>query len=166
MPSEGFSEDYQKKTIDLGKFDLTLPGEGSGEEAFNVRFLDLEMAATYPEERKFYAGKTVRLSGKFSGLDDTHFTLVRFMMKCCAADAVKLNAIIWVDPSKLADPRLANLNPQQMNNKWVIVTGRVHFIKNTANNQYMPAVILTPTKDEPLANLVKSVPSDPNPYDY
>ena len=165
LPSDGFSDDYQKK-VNLEDFDLTAPPEGKGEDAFDVRFLDLEMAAMYPELRNFYAGKNVRLSGKYSPLDDSHFTLVRYKINCCAADAIPLNAVIWLDSAQVTDPRQARLSPDQMRNKWVIVEGRVHFIKRRDKNQYMTALIVTPTASKPLANMVKMVPSDPAPYTY
>ena len=156
VPNEVFSN---VKGVDLSQF-----GEvGSVAEKgidFNVGFLQLEMASMTQESRNHYEGKTVRLIGKYVGEEEKRFSLIRFKINCCAADAVPLNAVMMVDPNspeKLAWKKYAN--------KWVQVTGRVHFLKRKDNEQYMTALVLYPDTEHKLNDdLVKVVPQDSNPY--
>ena len=156
VPNEVFSN---VKGVDLSQF-----GEvGSVAEKgidFNVGFLQLEMASMTQESRNHYEGKTVRLIGKYVGEEEKRFSLIRFKINCCAADAVPLNAVMMVDPNspeKLAWKKNAN--------KWVQVTGRVHFLKRKDNEQYMTALVLYPDTEHKLNDdLVKVVPQDSNPY--
>lgn len=156
VPNEVFSN---VKGVDLSQF-----GEvGSVAEKgidFNVGFLQLEMASMTQESRNHYEGKTVRLIGKYVGEEEKRFSLIRFKINCCAADAVPLNAVMMVDPNsteKLAWKKYAN--------KWVQVTGRVHFLKRKDNEQHMTALVLFPDADHKLNDdLVKVVPQDSNPY--
>ena len=156
VPNEVFSN---VKGVDLSQF-----GEvGSVAEKgidFNVGFLQLEMASMTQESRNHYEGKTVRLIGKYVGEEEKRFSLIRFKINCCAADAVPLNAVMMVDPNspeKLAWKKYAN--------KWVQVTGRVHFLKRKDNEQYMTAWVLFPDTEHKLNDdLVKVVPQDSNPY--
>lgn len=122
------------------------------------------MAALSPEQREMYSGKTIRLVGKFVGNDEKRFSLSRYQIKCCAADAVPLNAVIMVDP-KSKD----KLKPNDYRNKWVEVKGQLQFLTRPApsdasQKEYIPAVIIYPKPDKPLKELVKVVPPDPNPY--
>ena len=91
----------------------------------SITFQQLELAALYPENRSLYEGKTVRIVGQCVPKDDRTFTLRRYKISCCAADAVPLNAVIVVDPDSKEgiDVRTA------LRGKWVEVTGRVQFIK-------------------------------------
>ena len=156
VPNEVFSN---VKGVDLSQF-----GEvGSVAEKgidFNVGFLQLEMASMTQESRNHYEGKTVRLIGKYVGEEEKRFSLIRFKINCCAADAVPLNAVMMVDPNspeKLAWKKYAN--------KWVQVTGRVHFLKRKDNEQYMTALVLFPDTEHKLNDdMVKVVPQDSNPY--
>ncbi len=62
-----------------------------------IGFAALQQASLTPESRDYYEGKTITLTGQYSGNDPKRFTLVRFKIACCAADAVPLNAVIMVD---------------------------------------------------------------------
>jgi hypothetical protein len=130
-------------------------------------FLQLEMATLSEESRHGYAGKTVRLSGKFVGGDnDRTFTLVRSRINCCAADAVQLNAVIVIDYSKLKNPKdsRARLSPDHLRGKWVIVQGRVEFTKR--GDRYITTLVLVPTdaQGKGINDLVTVTPTDPDPY--
>lgn len=156
VPNEVFSN---VKGVDLSQFGEVDAVAEKGID-FNVGFLQLEMASMTQESRNHYEGKTVRLIGKYVGEEDKRFSLIRFKINCCAADAVPLNAVMMVDPNspeKLAWKKYAN--------KWVQVTGRVHFLKRKDNEQYMTALVLYPDAEHKLNDdLVKVVPQDSNPY--
>jgi hypothetical protein len=156
VPNEVFSN---VKGVDLSQFGEVGTVAEKGID-FNVGFLQLEMASMTQESRNHYEGKTVRLIGKYVGEEEKRFSLIRFKINCCAADAVPLNAVMMVDPNspeKLAWKKYAN--------KWVQVTGRVHFLKRKDNEQYMTALVLYPDTEHKLNDdLVKVVPQDSNPY--
>ena len=69
----------------------------------SITFQQLELAALYPDNRDSIEGKTVRLVGSACPKDARHFTLRRFKISCCAADAVPLNAVILIDPKATED---------------------------------------------------------------
>jgi uncharacterized membrane protein YcgQ (UPF0703/DUF1980 family) len=125
------------------------------------------MASVSPESRAFYAGKRVALTGKFvPGENDRTFTLVRYRMQCCAADALQLNAVIIIDYSKLKnsrDPR-ARLNVDSLRGKWVEVKGRVEFTKR--QDRYVTTLVLRPTDREgnTINDLVSVMDTPPDPY--
>ncbi len=156
VPNEVFSN---VKGVDLSQFGEVGAVAEKGVD-FNVGFLQLEMASMTQESRNHYEGKTVRLIGKYVGEEEKRFSLIRFKINCCAADAVPLNAVMMVDPNspeKLAWKKYVN--------KWVQVTGRVHFLKRKDNEQYMTALVLYPDAEHKLNDdLVKVVPQDSNPY--
>ena len=131
-------------------------------EDLGVTFVQLQMAAMYPENRQFYEGKTVRLTGRYVGDNDSRFTLVRYKINCCAADAIPLDAVIMLDPESKSKEKL---DVDKLRNQWVQVTGRVQFVKSARNpNEYVTALILSPTEKRPLSELVKVVQPDANPY--
>jgi len=168
LPNDVFSASYGPK-MNTDIFDLSGDNikEGAADgEKINVNFLELEKAALTHEGRTYYSGKTVRLSGKYQGIAENRFTLVRYKINCCAADAIPLNAIILVDPTGVpAQPSLARLDETTYNNKWVLVTGRVRFLNRKGTKEFMAALVVTPTPDTTLAQLVQITPSDPNPYE-
>ena len=65
---------------------------------FSITFQQLNLAAVYADNRDFYENKTVKLIGQYVPIDNRHFTLRRFKISCCAADAVPLSAVIMADP--------------------------------------------------------------------
>jgi hypothetical protein len=126
---------------------------------FNVGFVQLEQAALSPEGRDHYEGKTVRLSGQFFPLDAKRCQLVRYKINCCAADAVPLGAVIMVDPDTQD-----RFDADKLRGNWVQVTGRVHFFPRHGTNEYKTAVILYPTSDKPMDELVKILPVPKDPF--
>ena len=102
------------------------PGVDKNENDFSITFQQLELAALYPENRGFYEGKTVRLVGQYVPKDAHMFTLRRLKISCCVADGVPLNAVILIDPKSGK-----TLPSEQLQGKWVQVTGRVEFLPRT-----------------------------------
>lgn len=131
-------------------------------EAQKVQFKELERASFTPDTRQHYQGRTVILTGQFApGPNDKRFTLVRYKINCCAADAINLNAVIVIDPS--AEDTLS-----VKANQWVQVTGRVQFSPKPGRpNEFIAVILVKPTKreGETLADLVKGVPPENNPYE-
>lgn len=131
------------KELDLNNIDVNTDIKDKG-AANNVNFLQLERAAQNADARQLYEGKTVTLVGQFAGADDKKFTLIRYKMNCCAADAVPLNAAIFVDPKSPA-----KLKSKEWAKEWVKVKGQVQFLK-MKDGQYVTALVLKPTSDEDL----------------
>ena len=131
-------------------------------EDLSITFMQLQMASLYPENRAFYEGKTVKLVGQYVGDTDSRFTLVRYAVRCCAADAVPVNAVIMLDPNAASKEKL---DPEKLRGKWVEVTGRVEFVKRAGKaDEYVTALLITPTKDRPLKDMVKEVPAPADPF--
>jgi len=128
-------------------------------EDLSVGFLQLEMASQSPESRSFYEGKTVTLVGRCGGADESRLSLTRYRAVCCSADAVPINAMIVVAPQSKE-----RLNPNQLRDKLHKVSGRVQFLKRLDTNAFVTALVLHPTKDKPLSELVQVVPQPANPY--
>jgi hypothetical protein len=116
---------------------------------FNV----LQGAAYTPATRQYYQGKVVQLVGQYApGWNDRTFTLVRFKMTCCAADAVKLPVLIMLDPH--SPENLSHLKGLE----WVKVTGRIEFHKRTDRDEYVTVLVIA----SPAA--IQSTDPDPQPY--
>jgi hypothetical protein len=125
-------------------------------------FRELDGAAYDPDRRALYEGKTIRLKGQYvpSG-NDRIFSLVRFKMNCCAADAVPLSAVIMVDPESKEVPPTASLQGQ-----WVDVTGQVQFRTRERNGreEWVTVIMVRPDKDHPLSNLIVPTKPDSRPF--
>ena len=137
LPNSSFAA---VQALDLNNVDISTNIADRGTEN-NVSFLQLERAAQRDEARQLYEGKTVVLVGKYAGNDDKKFTLIRFKMNCCAADAVPLKGAMFVDSKNPA-----KLDYKIWNDKWVKVKGQVQFIK-MKDGSYITALVLKP-KDE------------------
>ncbi len=158
LPNQGFSADAGGN--DLAGLALDAPTSvASTGRVWNLGFAELQQASLTPDSRSAYEGKTITLTGQYAGNDSKRFTLVRYKIACCAADAVKLNAVIMVDP-KTSE----SIDPDRYRTKWVEVTGRIHFIQKPGSNEFVTALILYPTNDEPLRQLVKIIPPPPSPW--
>ena len=156
LPTEVFnaSQAVDASQVEASSRDIKDKGED-----FGVTFTMLEKASATEETRSFYEGKTVRLNGRFVGDDDKRFTLIRYKINCCAADAVPLNSVIMVDP-KISE----KLPLQKLRNQWVQVTGKVQFLKKVGKEEYVSSLILTPAEGKNLDSLIEIVPPDANPY--
>jgi hypothetical protein len=158
--AHGFNADIDESKIALDDkgFDPTLG------------FRELEGVAYDKMRRGYYEGKTVKLKGQFSPSPTGNanmFTLVRFKINCCTADAIPLNVVILVDDSKIKDgpPEERQLNAAHLQGKWVEVTGQVQFRERRDRpGEWVTLLLVQPTKDKPLSQKIEQVPPDSNPY--
>jgi PDZ domain len=143
------------------KLTIERPDEAKSEDVELIRTADiiplefnaLQGAAYTPSTRKYYTGKVVQLVGQYSpGWNDRTFTLVRFKMTCCAADAQQLPVMIMLDPQSTEN--LSHLKGLE----WVKVTGRIEFKKRTDRDEFVTVLIVASPKD------VQSTEPPPNPY--
>jgi len=79
-----------------------------------MTFSQLESAAQSPEQRSYYEGRLVQILGRYQGTSDEFFTLTRYKINCCAADAQPIKAI-----TRLAPGVSQKLPYAQLNGKWV-----------------------------------------------
>jgi hypothetical protein len=118
-----------------------------------LEFNTLQGAAYTPGSRQFYEGKVVQLVGQYSpGRNDRTFTLVRFKITCCAADARQLNVVIQLDPQ--ARGSLSHIKALE----WVKVTGRITFARRKDRDEYVTMLIVGSPDD------VKVTDPDPRYY--
>jgi hypothetical protein len=160
LPNDGFAG----KDISQG---LNGPTDEVADKGFapEIGFKELEQAALTPQTRDEMAGKTVKLVGKYTGDDPKRFSLSRFQMKCCSADAIPLNAVIMVDDTNGKE----KLDPKKLRNKWVEVTGQVQFLnrpsaKDPSKLDYTPAVIIHPKPQKPLKEMVRVITTPPDQF--
>jgi uncharacterized membrane protein YraQ (UPF0718 family) len=135
--------------------------ESSSDEVADVNFLQLEMAALSADQRAYYAGKLVRLTGRYAtipGREEREFTLVRYRINCCAADATPLRARIVLDHPK------ETLSVKGLRDKWVQVTGRVDFEEHKPTGSFHTVIKLKPTERTPLSQMVHPIEAPGNPY--
>jgi hypothetical protein len=156
LPNQGFSADASDN---LAGLDLRAPTSVRSTGKAAVGFAELQQASLTPESRDYYEGKTITLTGQYSGNDPKRFTLVRYKIACCAADAVKLNAVIMIDPGSAE-----SVDPDKYRNKWLEVKGRVHFFQKPGGSEYVTALILYPSKDDPFNDQVKIIPPPSTPW--
>jgi hypothetical protein len=124
-------------------------------------FKELEKAAYNDAQRQAWSDTGVELTGQFNGDSDTNFTLIRYQQSCCAADATPLKAVIVIDYN--ASPGGDRLEPTKLRGKWVRVHGVLQFYEKSKNN-FIPMIVITPTPEEPLSDLVKEIPQPADPY--
>lgn len=116
--------------------------------ALNIDFKTLEKAAYDPEQRQRWQGQTVRVRGQFAPhpSSDRVFSLARFSIQCCRADAIQLNVTI------VSRESLAGI----VANQWVEVTGKVEFRER--NGSFFTLMII------PGKKVLKLTDPDTNPY--
>ncbi|HTU18260.1 MAG TPA: hypothetical protein VMG10_09405 [Gemmataceae bacterium] len=156
LPNQGFSADAGGN---LNLADFKAPDALRSTGTATVGFTELQQASLTPESRDYYEGKTITLTGQYLGNDPKRFTLRRFKIACCAADAIPLNAVIMVDPQSSE-----KVDPDTYRNQWVEVKGRVHFFQKPGSNEYVTALILYPTSSEPLSHFIKKIPPPATPW--
>jgi uncharacterized repeat protein (TIGR03943 family) len=157
LPYQGFSADAGG--IDLSELSLNGQASVSSRGQVTVGFVELQQASLTPESREYYEGKTVTLTGQYKGHDSKRFTLVRYKIACCAADAVPLNAVIMVN-----DKSSEKVDPDTYRDKWVQVTGRIRFFQKPGSDEFITGLILYPTEDEPISKVVKIIPPPSTPW--
>jgi uncharacterized membrane protein YcgQ (UPF0703/DUF1980 family) len=89
---------------------------------FNQDFKGLEALAFSPEMQKDWKGLTVRVLGQFAPNNNRQFTLARYRIQCCGADAVQVSL-----PMVLNRGTLDEIPSHPQHNDWVQVTGRIDF---------------------------------------
>jgi hypothetical protein len=153
LPNQGFSAAvFEKladpaKGLDTGSQEVAAKGTG----VIPLEFKELERAASTAEQRQYYEGQSGRLVGQFNPSRETDkvFSLVRFKITCCAADAVPLKVAI-VSPEPVLE-----VQPLQ----WVEVTGQIQFRKLRDKEEYLPVLQLK-SKEQ-----IESLSKPPaNPY--
>jgi uncharacterized repeat protein (TIGR03943 family) len=157
LPNQGFSADAAG--IDLSELSLNGQASVSSRGQVSVGFVELQQASLTPDSREYYEGKTVTLTGQYRGHDSKRFTLVRYKIACCAADAVPLNSVIMVN-----DKSSEKVDPDTYRNRWVQVTGRIRFFQKPGGDEFITGLILYPTEDEPIGKVVKIIPPPSTPW--
>jgi hypothetical protein len=128
-------------------------------------FRELDVAKDSESGRKYYEGKVAQITGMLvPSPSDRWFTLQRLKIRCCAADAVPLNAVVLIDESQVKDlpPEERSLNFQALNRKWVEVTAQIQFQQGP--NGWMAVLVVRPTPEMPITKLIRQIPPDPDPY--
>jgi hypothetical protein len=160
VPSEGIrASGTGDEAWDPTKFAVGSQSEAARGEDYGVSFGQLEEAARNPEQREYYKGKRVHLTGRFFSDDPRFFRLVRYRIQCCAADAVPINVTMMVDP-KCKE----RLDIMRYNGKWVEVAGYVHFLHRVDTGEYHTAVIVRPEAGESPDTQVREIPPPADPY--
>jgi hypothetical protein len=152
LPAVGGMNTSNVKDMSGGVDDVRKAGEKGNN--FTIGFGTLEIASRNPATRDAIAGTTVQLKGQYKGDNPERFTLVRYKINCCAADAIPLKAVIMVDPEKSGKFRV---DPAKYNGKWVQVTGQLQF-STRGKNEIVPVILLESEE------MVKEIPPDNNPY--
>jgi hypothetical protein len=135
---------------------------GSDSQVIPLGFLELQKAAFSADGRGYFQGKVGELVGQFvPGRTNQEFSLARFKISCCAADAIELKALIRSEKP---------LNISEFQGHWVKVVGLIGFSKRRDRNEYITVITLVEDDDEALkgTNLkpIQIVPPDTNPYLY
>lgn len=124
-------------------------------------FRELENATLTPEQQNLVTGRKISITGQFAGNNDRVFTLSRFKINCCGADAIQLKALIAIDYSQNRNGD--RLDPQALRGQWLRVQGLLQF-KDRGNGSFIPLIVVTPTSKHPLKKLVEQIDAPANPY--
>jgi hypothetical protein len=160
LPHKGFS-DTAVQDVQLDDTGTPIAGAAEpGGEVVELSFKELQDAVSDPERRKVYEGRRIQIRGQYiPSSNDTMFTLRRYKMNCCAADAIPLNAVIMIDPKSTE-----RLDKEKMLDKWVLVTGQIQFRKRKDREEYLTLIFVQPSKEHPLGGLIEVVPPETNPW--
>jgi hypothetical protein len=105
----------------------------------DVNFMDLQKIASTADERSYWQGKFVRVKGEFDrGSTDRTFSLVRWKMTCCRADAYRLNVRIE-SPEPVAFEKLQD--------RWVNVTGQISFAMPPGRDEHVTILKMRHSQD-------------------
>jgi hypothetical protein len=118
--------------------------------AETLGFKTLEAAARDAESRSEWDGKWITVKGQFApNRENPHqFSLVRFQIRCCGADAVSLKV-----------PMVCKDSVQSIKQgEWVNVTGRIRFQKYGSGDSYITVLVVP--------NLQAIAPTGPDPGFY
>jgi PDZ domain len=145
---EGKPDTQVKVTVqrDGSPHDLTITREV---EKVALQFKELERAAYTAAQRQYYEGKIGEIVGQFvQGKNPRSFSLTRFKMTCCAADAIPLNVVI-VSPEDVTGVKPLT---------WVKVSGQIQFHKRKDRDEYASVLQIRRPGD------IVEVDPDPNPF--
>jgi hypothetical protein len=152
MPSQGFSVSTDNTQLGEGGTHASRKGGDviSG-------FLELERAANTEQSRTDYAGRTAQVVGQAAPSSDrSRFTLVRYRMACCAADATPLKMIVEVSSD---DEAGKTFNARAFQAKWVEIEGVIQFRKLLKDEGYITILQVKPSD-------IKPVEMPNNPFVY
>jgi hypothetical protein len=131
-------------------------------------FKELDGAANDKNRRDYYDGKIARITGQFVPSPNNRvFSLVRLKIRCCAADAVPLPFPILVNDALAKDlpPEQCLPDAENLNRKWVEITCQIQFRQRPDRpNEWITVLVVQPTKDKPITELIKPTLPDSNPY--
>jgi uncharacterized membrane protein YcgQ (UPF0703/DUF1980 family) len=116
-----------------------------------VDFKTLHGIAFNPGGQQNWANKTVEVVGQFAPHPQNKnvFTLARYRIQCCGADAIQLDIPIICRES------VEGFRP----NSWVQVTGRVEFRKVPGRGEQLSTYLIVPSRKD-----VKRTAPEPDPY--
>jgi hypothetical protein len=163
LPNKGISKgsDMKLTADEQAEVEKLASGKSKGGDVVPMTFLQLERAALSQDARDAYAGRMVSVTGEYFGDNPYRFTLQRYKLNCCAADAIPLKAIIALSPEA---QKKYKLDPSKYQKKWVDVTGRLEFFYLRTSNEYVSTIFLDPDDKHPLSELIQEVPPPGNPY--
>jgi len=116
-------------------------------EVIHLAFRELDEAAYDPERRAYYTDRQGSLKGQLAHTaDDRIFSLVRYKMTCCAADAIPVRVVILA-PASVRDIQ---------QNKWVEVTGQIQF--RDRGKEVVPLLQVSAMKN------IREIPPEPSIY--
>lgn len=127
---------------------VSVAGMTAEEPARKIDFQVLEQAAL---RREAWDGKTVSVVGQFrpNVQSQREFSLMRFRIKCCAADAIPLDVpIVCKEP-------VVSVPPMQ----WIQVTGQIEIQKREGSENSYMTVLRVPSRSK-----IKVTEPDANPY--
>jgi hypothetical protein len=137
-------------------------------DVLGLSFHELDGAASVESRRKRYDGRIARLTGIFVPSPySSQFSLVRWKIRCCARDGVPLPFPILVSDTLAKDLPAEQRLPdaQALNQQWVEVTCQILFRQHPERpNEWITLLVVRPTKEMPITELIKQIPPDPDPY--
>lgn len=160
-PPSGAGPVLAASLIYPGRNDRYGDGFVTSVDEHDMRFSVLEEAGYDAGLRYLYNNKAVTVIGEFTAREDSdRFGLVRYRRNCCAADAIPLHAVIMISPNWQGE----RLDVKERQGKWVKVTARLFFLKKRGTDDFIPALIVFPSKEKPPNTLVEVIPRPANPF--
>jgi hypothetical protein len=143
LPNQGFSS---ATALDVEESDRTIVRKAG--EVLKLGFKEMEQWALNEEQREYFEGRKGRIKGQYVRKTDRTFTLVRFKMPCCPADATPVRVAV------ISPESITHIKPMQ----WVEVTGQIQFHKRRDRDDYVPVLQLQSRDD------IQPTELDYNPY--
>lgn len=119
-------------------------------------FQALLHASQSPEGRAHYEGTEVWLIGRILGIQSDRFTLIRYRMTCCAADASVMKAGVCVEGAMPG-----TLLTKEWEGKHVKIRGHLQFHQDK-DQTWLPILVIPPiTPENPLSDWIQESSSGP-----